>query len=427
MADPSRLPQAWQREVPSEAPEDVPEVLVISALLDSGRFDPAEVALTEEHLSCYQPVWLFCSEYHTAEGKAPPLDLVRRKFPDFPYLKGIGLHWAADELHRASRMRTMRRVMQASIAALNAGDHDTAHQLLSEVSATRGSAPLTGLSVFDTAMAEEDPLRVGLPMPWPTLMRISSGIVRGELWYLGARTGQGKSWVCASMAVSAMEAGARVRYVSLEMPAKAINKRVLRLLARKDPELRRLLFTRGGTFEDRRKAQELLRSRVPGEIDTIDPSMQRITSTTIDEIARDVDLVVIDHMGLMSDATGRRSIEDWRVAATISNVAKETTLKRNVPILGAVQINREGDNNGPNPPKISHLAQTTALEQDADVVITMKQRSPSVVIYSAEKVRESVSTKWYSQFDPASGDFSEISKDQALAQIGDDEDRVGDA
>ncbi len=420
----SRRPEVSEDRDPAE----IPEVLVISALLDTGTFDPSEHGLHAEQLTCWEPLWAFASDYQAKEGRAPAIELVRRRFPSFPYLKGIGLTWAAGELIKAATARSMRRAMQDSIRALNEGDHNEATRILTEVAKTRpATTRLQGLSIFDEANVADEIVREGLPFPWPTLQRVTSGIMPGELVYVGGRTGQGKSWVVPAIGLSAAVDGARVRYISLEMPAKQINHRLMRLQLREEPGMRRVLFGRGSTVGDRRKVLATLRERVRGEIDVVDMAMANINMTTIDELARDVDLLCIDHMGLMSDAQGRRSIEDWRVAALISNVTKEVALKRNVPIIGAVQINREGDRSKTNPPKLSELAQTTALEQDADVVITLRRRSETVLVLGAEKARETPGTRWYTTFDPGNGDLTEISKDTALIQIQDDEDRVGDA
>jgi hypothetical protein len=406
-------------------PVDVPEVLVISALLEAGMFTPADYSLSIEQLACWEQLWQFATEYQASEGKAPPLELVLTKWPDFPYLKGIGASWAAEQLHKAAHEREIRRTIRGAAQALANGGLEEAFSLLSEQvkKPLRLKAP-GGLSVFDESNIDDLERRRGWPVPWASLMKESSGLVRGELWYLGARTGEGKSQVLPAIAVEAAAAGARVRYASLEMPMKAINRRILRLMAAKDPTLQRQLFS--PDREMRLRALKELERTSKGFIDTVDPSVRTMTTTTIEDLANDVDLVFIDHVGLMQDSRGRRSIEDWRVAAEISNVLKELAVARNVGVVAAAQVNREGDTNSPNPPKISNLSQTTALEQDGDVVVMMKRFSPSTLVYQAGKVREGRSVKWYGHFNPERGNFAEISRDEAERIKLEDDDRSGD-
>ena len=102
---------------------------------------------------------------------------------------------------------------------------------------------------------------------------------------------------------------------------------------------------------------------------------------------------------------------------------KEVAVAHGLRIVAAAQINRDGDT-GTNsvPPKVKNLAQSDSLGQDADVVLTHKQMSKSVMVYGIEKNRHGAAgDRLYSRFLPNTGRFNEIDKERAQ-DIKDEED-----
>jgi hypothetical protein len=69
---------------------------------------------------------------------------------------------------------------------------------------------------------------LGLPLPWPTITRMTQGMRPSELWMLAARPNVGKSWMAIATAVFLWQSGYRVLFCSMETPpqgVKAKNKR----------------------------------------------------------------------------------------------------------------------------------------------------------------------------------------------------------
>jgi phosphosulfolactate phosphohydrolase-like enzyme len=152
-----------------------------------------------------------------------------------------------------------------------------------------------------------------------------------------------------------------------------------------------------------------------------------MNTRTVARLAQDYQFVVVDHVGLMANGAGKKAIEDWRVAAEISNVLKEITLAQHVGVLAAAQINREGETRGWIPPKLRYMAGADDLGRDCDVGIAFARMAESSVHYYAEKVRDQRPARWYGKFEPAVGDFDELSKDEALKRARADEEREADA
>ena len=80
----------------------------------------------------------------------------------------------------------------------------------------------------------------------------------------------------------------------------------------------------------------------------------------------------------------------------------------------AAQINRDGET-GSAPPKVKNLAQSDALGQDGDVVLTMRSKPHNVAThFSLEKNRHGASgIPFYTTFDPDHGQFVEVTGDHA--------------
>ena len=280
-------------------------------------------------------------------------------------------------------------------------------------------------SVLDHSSVTEQFDVKRIEVPYPTLMRVTNGgIADAELWYLAARLGTGKTTSLLDFAASAAKTGVSVCIHSCEMPYRQVAWRTALRLAARDKILVDKL--RRGDELEKKEALDEIGSTLPGSIVVLDPSHGAInTIGSVKESCQEYDLVIVDHVGLLRDHTGKRAIEDWRVMATISNMLREMTLETNTSVLGAAQVNRGGDKHGKGtPPKASDLAQSDALGQDADVLVTMSEFSERSRVFSAEKVRNGPSAKWYTRFDYDRNDFTEISKELAETISDEDDDRA---
>lgn len=407
-----------------EGPES-PEALMISALIDSGQFTPEKYHLTEDHLTCWQKLWRLGVEHQQISGEGPPLSLIRQRFPEFEITHDINIDYAARELHKAHSSRQLRQRLTEAIDLVKSEEIDQAYSLLEGIQRPRSVRK----EAFDlwTHNSEEDDFEVTkIPVPWDSLGRVTGGIGPSELWYLAGRPGTGKTYGLCEFSAKAIKAGYNVRYVSLEMSAAAIHKRVKRSLAQSFSQTQPDLLGRIDSPDRNvyKEALDDLRELVEGSFAVIDPSHGKATNHLVREQMEvpQCDLVVVDHVGLMYTNDNRKAIDDWRAMASISNILKEDCLATGVPILSAVQLNREAEH-GTSAPKLNQLSQSDALGQDADVVVTMRMLTRSVRLYSAEKNREGAPVKWWTRFDPERARFDEVKQDIAVELQMVDEDR----
>ena len=199
---------------------------------------------------------------------------------------------------------------------------------------------------------------------------MTGGLHHGELIILAARPSMGKTALAMNIAEHvSIEQRGPVLFVSLEMSGIELADRMLCSLARVNGH--RL---RNGTIssDDRdrliRKATEISESPL-----FVDDSPSR----TVSEIAAaarrikrrqgNLGLNVIDYLQLIEPDNSRdpRQEQVAKIARRLKGVARELE----VPLLCLSQLNRQAEDSKDHRPKLSHLRESGAIEQDADVVM----------------------------------------------------------
>ena len=82
-----------------------------------------------------------------------------------------------------------------------------------------------------------------------------------------------------------------------------------------------------------------------------------------------LDLVVIDYLQLMHAPSDRGIQSREQEIATISRSLKALSKELQVPVLALSQLNRSVEKRKGEPPMLSDLRESGAIEQDADVVM----------------------------------------------------------
>ena len=198
---------------------------------------------------------------------------------------------------------------------------------------------------------------------------MTGGLHGSELIILAARPSMGKTALAMNIAEhAALEEQAPTLFVSLEMSAIELGDRLLCSVARVNSS--RL---RNGTItnDDRRKLVEKA-AEVSSAPLFVDDSPSR-TMTEIAAAARrlkrkdGLSLIVIDYLQLIEPDNPRDARQEQvaKIARRLKGLAREL----NVPVLCLSQLNRQAEASKDNKPKLSHLRESGAIEQDADVVM----------------------------------------------------------
>jgi replicative DNA helicase len=199
---------------------------------------------------------------------------------------------------------------------------------------------------------------------------MTGGLHNGELIILAARPSMGKTALAMNIGEHvAIEQNSPVLFVSLEMSGIELADRMLCSLARVNGH--RL---RNGTItaDDRerliKKANEISQSPL-----FVDDSPSR----TVSEIAAaarrikrrqdDLGLIVVDYLQLIEPDNSKdpRQEQVAKIARRLKGLSREL----DVPLLCLSQLNRQAEDSKDHRPKLSHLRESGAIEQDADVVM----------------------------------------------------------
>lgn len=393
------------------------EARLISALVQTSQLDTViQRGVEPEMFRAYQAEFRWLISYQHTYGETPSPEVLKSKFPSFPLTDEDEVHYYADEVRTAHTKRELSETLETAARHIAEDDLESAVYTVAAF-----SPPMYKGIPLENTLADESFLTTWhekietIRTPWPTLENLTGGIQPGELWYVAARLGQGKSWTLANFACTAAIDGKRVLYVSLEMSERQVQQRLHVMLGNhyKVPVTHKALKDREISVTEYRDLMHVIREKVQGTVSVLDQTRGPVSPAKVQSMIQDYDLVVVDYAGLMHSAMGSRAVEDWRVMAAISNQLQEVAASTEVPIIAAAQINREGDTAGPRPPRVKNLAQSDALGQDGSVVITQKQWSKRVNVYSVEKNRSGETGLFYTEFKPNTGEFKEINRERA--------------
>jgi len=198
---------------------------------------------------------------------------------------------------------------------------------------------------------------------------LMAGLHNSELIILAGRPSMGKTALALNIAeYCAMKALVPTLFVSLEMSAMELSDRLLCSAARVNQHK-----LRNGSIsqDDRRKLLEMAGALSEATL-WIDDSPSR-TMTEIAATARrlkrkaKLGLIVIDYLQLIEPDNPRdpRQEQVAKIARRLKGMAREL----NVPVLCLAQLNRQAEVAKENRPRLSHLRESGAIEQDADVVM----------------------------------------------------------
>jgi replicative DNA helicase len=210
------------------------------------------------------------------------------------------------------------------------------------------------------------------------LDRMLGGWKKGLYYVIAGRPGMGKSTVGPSLLMQTARHGHRVLYVSLEMTTDEITQRLLsdaayssdgNSVAYQDIAEQRLTDQQKWRLKQSAEyvsKQPFIIADMPGlgvaGLRQLIKSMQRKHGT--------IDVVCIDHMGLLQPA---QSYRGNKVAETeeVSNEMKRLAKDLDVAVVALMQLNRGAEQRDDKRPTLSDLRWSGAIEQDADVVLML--------------------------------------------------------
>jgi replicative DNA helicase len=204
---------------------------------------------------------------------------------------------------------------------------------------------------------------------------MTGGLHNGELIILAARPSMGKTAFAMNIAEQvAMKEQAPTLFVSLEMNSIELVDRLLCSIARVNGSRMRV-----GTITHEEQ-QRLIKNAA--EVSVAPLYIDDSPSRTVSEIAavarriskmenqktgKKLGLIVIDYLQLIEPDNSKdpRQEQVAKIARRLKMLARE----QNVPVLCLSQLNRQAEDSKDHRPRLSHLRESGAIEQDADVVM----------------------------------------------------------
>ena len=205
-----------------------------------------------------------------------------------------------------------------------------------------------------------------------SLDKVTSGFYPGELTYIGAAPSVGKTAAAIMTSLAAPLQGKQVLFASAEMDAKQLGQRVLSNTAGVNATRIRDAKALTGSDWDAMGDALTAWSNQPVHY-MFDRNVERIIANARRQRDKGAcDILMVDYVQLLR--TGTKYAQDRLRVEYISHELKELARVLDIPILALAQLVRPQPIKGSGDipiPRISDLADSSALERDADVVILL--------------------------------------------------------
>ena len=309
---------------------------------------------------------------------------------------------ASHVLHYAkivNKKRVLRDLIDASyhIAELGYKEENAVEELLDEAeqrvfSISQSSLQQEFFSVKDALddaweridmLHKGDGAMRGVPMGFPDLDNITSGLQKSDLIILAARPSLGKTSLALDIARNAAtKAKTSVGIFSLEMSREQLIDRLIAAQAGIDLwRLRNGRLSSEGDDNDFVRIRDAMEELSQAAIyidDAAMPTVMQIRAMSRRlQAEHGLGLIIVDYLQLIKghDRAENRVQEVSEISRSLKALAKEL----NVPVLALSQLSRAVESRTDAIPKLSDLRESGSLEQDADLVM---------FIYREDKVKK---------------------------------------
>jgi len=219
----------------------------------------------------------------------------------------------------------------------------------------------------------------GIPTGFTGLDSLLGGMQKSDLVIIAARPSVGKTAFVLDLArQAALKSKQAVGLFSLEMSKEQLVDRMICAEANVDLwKMRTGRLSEKGDTDDFSRIGHALGTLSEASIFIDDDPMCTVTQirTKARRLKQEhgLGLIVIDYLQLIDSKTKI----DNRVqeVAMISRSLKQLARELDIPVIALSQLSRSVENTKPSIPKLSHLRDSGAIEQDADVVMFLYRKS----------------------------------------------------
>lgn len=388
------------------------EMQFIAAILATGDVVTPRAAGVE-------PTWLrgiqaqraLAAIYEYGDDPAHPGLVPGRAYLEQLAIGGIPEHFSGagdlaslTEALRLAELKSRLTRTNADIARMSATDPIKALQLLQEAA---GSPELAGMmstgtrtslsqdapQIIDTYFATKGGSGLqGLRTPYPTLDRMTKGILPGQFWVIYAPEKNYKTWIALEFVRVVYELGLRVLVVSSEMTPMELNQRLLCSILQLDFSLFRDRMLPAHVEADLAEEKDTFQFRAETDIVHFSPASSGVKA--VEEVRaeiikqnRDGKLGLVLWDGHYRSAADEEWASVWNLVRRTRQVALDPRT-RLVPILVTTQ---EGSKKG--------VVGYRAYAQEASVQMFLEKQPGGFAKLSVNRIREAVNEDMMLQTD----------------------------
>lgn len=295
-------------------------------------------------------------------------------------MNAYGLESRFDQYVSSLKERTRKKRFvdgfERILEAAKDGDdsiYSNAQELLNKLTSPLDAGMRQIGSFVPDAINEIGSSEKGIRSGFTELDQTIKGLCKGNLIIVAGRPSMGKSTFAANIATNVAKDGKVVAYFSLEMTSVEITQRMLYSVARRSEQE----ILRSATGEDTRAAEDAMRAAEKisdmkffvNENTNLTVSKIEMESRKIAALEGQIDLIVIDYLGLVQSENHKGDRTRIQEVTEISHALKRLAKSLNCPIILVSQLNRNSEGRADHTPMLSDLSESGAIEADADVVL----------------------------------------------------------
>jgi replicative DNA helicase len=390
------------------------EAELISAVCKNKDISTLLAANVDELFTSHRDIWDGLKSYYYKFKSVPEVGILMERFKDFEPTTTKGeTGYYLDKLRNEYITSKLKTIILQSGASLK---EDAASRVLAEMQGKlAGLAKFTNnvrdIDITDVDLAEQHMLSLkersaamgGSPGIMTGFEAIDkaypTGMAPGHLIVAIGWPGRGKTWFTSYLACKAWEQGFKPMIVSLEMSPENMRDRIYTMMG--SGLFRASDFAKGDINVDDFKSWGRKKfENKNGFILVSNEGMSEVSAATvqgkIDQ--HKPDLVILDYHQLFSDT--KRSAGATERNMNISREFKMLAMTNNIPVIDITAATMDDVSDQDNPPLLSQVAWSKAIEYDADMAIAIhKYNNTNMVEVVSRKNRHGQEFDFYLDWD----------------------------
>jgi len=371
------------------------EATLISAVCKNKDISTLLADNVDELFTSHKDIWEGLKSYYYKFKAVPEAGILLEKFKDFEIDTNVKAEtgYYLDKLKNEYLSNRLKNIILKSGSMLK---EDAASRVLSEMQAQLASLSKFTSNVRDLDVTDADNaikhfeatkirsaemggspgIKTGfdaIDLAYPT------GMAPGHLIVAIGWPGRGKTWFTSYLACKAWEQGFKPMIVSLEMSPENMRDRIYTMLGSglfKASEL----ATGDINIDDFRSWSNKKFENKNGFVLVSNEGMAEVTPATIQGKIdqHKPDLVILDYHQLFSD--NKKSMGATERNMNISREFKMLAMTNNIPVIDITAATMDDVSDQGNPPMLSQVAWSKAIEYDADMAIAIHKYTGTQMI-----------------------------------------------